>query len=37
MERAVKRAQEAIALETKPLMDRPDEQIARALEIAKDK
>ena len=37
MERAVKRAQEAIAHETKPLMDRPDEQIARALEIAKDK
>ncbi len=37
MEKAVKRAQEAIALETKPLMDRPDEQIARALEIAKDK
>jgi hypothetical protein len=37
MERAVKRAQDAIALETKPLMDRPDEQIAQALEIAKDK
>jgi hypothetical protein len=37
MERAVKRAQDAIAMETRPLMDRPDEQIARALEIAKDK
>jgi len=37
MERAVKRAQAAIALETKPLMQRPDEQIAQALEIAKDK
>jgi len=35
MERAVKRAQEAIALETKPLMQKPDEQIAQALEIAK--
>jgi hypothetical protein len=37
MEKAVKRAQDAIALETKPLMDKPDEQIAQALEIAKEK
>jgi hypothetical protein len=37
MEKAVKRAQQAIALETKPLMERPDEQIAKALEIASNK
>jgi hypothetical protein len=37
MERAVKRAQDAIALETKPLMDQPDERIVQALEIAKGK
>jgi hypothetical protein len=37
MEKALKRAQEAIALETKPLMDKPDEAIAAALHIAKDK
>jgi hypothetical protein len=35
MERAVKRAQDAIALETKPLMDQPDHLIAHALELSK--
>lgn len=35
MERAVKRAQDAISLETKPLMDQPDHVIAHALEISK--
>ena len=35
VERALKKAQDAIALETKPLMDKPDEQIAQALRIAK--
>ena len=37
MEKAVKRAQDAIALETKPLMNQPDHVIAQALEIAKVK
>ena len=37
MEKAVARAQKAIAEETKPLMEMPDAHIARALEIAKDK
>lgn len=37
VERALKRAQDAIALETKTLMDKPDEHIAAALRIAKDK
>jgi hypothetical protein len=37
MEKAVARAQKAIAEETKPLMEIPDAQIAHALEIAKDK
>jgi len=37
MERAVKRAQDAIALETKPILNEPDHVVARALEIAKDK
>ena len=35
MERAVKRAQDAISLETKPLMEQPDHLIAHALEISK--
>jgi hypothetical protein len=35
MERAVKRAQDAIALETKPILNEPDHVVARALEIAK--
>lgn len=37
MERAVKRARDAIALETKPLMDQPDHVVARALELATNK
>lgn len=37
MERAVKRAQEAIALETRPIMNMPDEAVAQALHLAKDK
>jgi hypothetical protein len=37
MEKAVARAQKAIANETKPLMEMPDAHIAHALEIAKDK
>jgi hypothetical protein len=37
MEKAVARAQKAIAEETKPLMEMPDQTIAHALEIAKDK
>jgi len=37
MEKAVARAQKAIAEETKPLMDQPDHIVAHALEIAKDK
>lgn len=35
VERALKKAQDALALETKPLMQKPDEQIAQALRIAK--
>jgi hypothetical protein len=35
LERAAKRAQEAIALETKPIMQQPDALVAKALEIAK--
>jgi hypothetical protein len=35
IERELKRAQDALALETEPLMHRPDEQIADALRIAK--
>lgn len=35
LERAAKRAQEAIALETKPIMNQPDALVAKALEIAK--
>jgi hypothetical protein len=35
MERAVKRAQDAISLETKPLMEQPDHLIAHALELSK--
>jgi hypothetical protein len=37
MEKAVLRAQKAIAEETKPIMEMPDAQVAQALEIAKDK
>jgi hypothetical protein len=37
MEKALSRAQNALAEETKPLMQMPDAQIAHALEIAKDK
>jgi hypothetical protein len=37
IEKAVLRAQKAIAEETKPLMQMPDSTIAHALEIAKDK
>ena len=37
MERAAKRAREALALESKPLMDAPDEHIANALRIAENK
>jgi len=37
MERALKRAQNALANETKPIMSMPDDQVAQALEIAKDK
>ena len=32
---AAKRAQDAIALETKPIMNQPDALVAKALEIAK--
>jgi hypothetical protein len=35
LERAAQRAHNEIAHETKPLLDRPDEQIVHALEIAK--
>lgn len=35
MERAARRAQQAIAIETTKLMEKPDEQIAQALRIAK--
>ena len=35
IERAARRAQQEIALETTKLMERPDEQIAQALRIAK--
>jgi hypothetical protein len=37
MEKAVLRAQKAIAEETKPIMNMPDQTVAHALEIAKDK
>jgi hypothetical protein len=37
MERALKRAQDALAEETKPIMQMPDDHVAHALEIAKDK
>jgi dipeptidase len=37
MEKALKRAQDAMSLETKSLMQIPDAQIAQALDIAKDK
>lgn len=37
MEKALKRAQDALALESKPLMNEPDEQVAAALHLAKDK
>ena len=37
MEKAVIRAQKAIAMETKPIMDQPDHVVARALEIAMNK
>jgi hypothetical protein len=37
MERALKRAQNALANETKPIMQMPDDHVAQALEIAKDK
>jgi hypothetical protein len=36
IEKALKKAQDAIALETKSLMKIPDAQIAQALDIAKD-
>lgn len=36
VERALKKAQEALALETKPIMDKRDEDVAAALQIAKD-
>lgn len=37
LERSAKRAQESIALETKPIMDQPDALVAKALEIAKER
>ena len=37
MERALKRAQYALAEETKPIMNLPDAHVAQALHIAKDK
>ena len=37
VERALKRAQDALALETKPIMNVPDEAVAQALHLAKDK
>jgi hypothetical protein len=37
MEKALKRAQDAMSLETKSLMQIPDAQIAQALQVAKDK
>lgn len=37
VERAAKRAMDAIALETKPLMDQPDQVIADALKLASSK
>lgn len=37
MERAAKWAHDAIALETKPIMEMPDEQVVDALRLAKDK
>lgn len=37
VEKALKRAQQSIALETKPLLDHPDEHIAQALDIAMNK
>ena len=37
VEKALKRAQDALALETKPIMNIPDETVAQALHLAKDK
>lgn len=37
LERAAKKAQDAIALETKPIMNQPDALVAKALEIAKER
>jgi hypothetical protein len=37
VERAAKRAMDAIALESKPLMDQPDQVIADALKLASQK
>lgn len=37
LERAAKKAQDAIALETRPIMDKPDALVAKALEIARNK
>lgn len=37
VEKAVRRAQQAIALETKPLLDQPDHIIANALDVAMNK
>jgi len=37
MEKAVLRAQKAIAMETKPIMDQPDHVVAKALAIAMNK
>lgn len=36
LERTAKRAQEAIALETKPILNQPDALVAKALEIARE-
>lgn len=37
VEKALKRAQDALAMETKPIMNVPDEAVAQALHLAKDK
>ena len=37
LQKAAKWAHDSIALETKPIMDMPDEQVVNALRIAKDK
>jgi hypothetical protein len=37
MEKALARAQNALANETKPIMSMPDDQVAHALEIAKER